>query len=144
NIRQPVCMRFKQRLANASVRTLLRWLLRVSVSAAPGSEHKLRTGGVLVASTLLSTLDPFLIALACPSPLLVMVSPRFIASDLNWSLLRVAKAGGLGNVIIVDEHRPFGVRTVVRALRSGQNVLMFPEGSIGEEGPKAWQAGFLW
>jgi 1-acyl-sn-glycerol-3-phosphate acyltransferase len=47
-------------------------------------------------------------------------------------------------VIIVDEHRPFGVRTVVRALRSGQNVLMFPEGSIGEEGPKAWQAGFLW
>ncbi|MGP4100602.1 lysophospholipid acyltransferase family protein [Nonomuraea sp. KM90] len=126
-------------------RLLLRALgirLEVVVEAAGGAAGDDPSGGTLVVANHVSWLDPLVIAATLPSRPL---AKREIA---GWPVIRtlVAGAGGL----FIDRERlsalPSAVAAVADALRAGDTVVAFPEGTtwcgrgMGSFRPAVFQA----
>ncbi|MCA2229052.1 lysophospholipid acyltransferase family protein [Nonomuraea aurantiaca] len=106
------------------------------VPAIPGG------GGVLLVANHVSWLDPLVMAATVPSRPL---AKREIG---EWPLIRTLAAGS--GVLFIDRERlsalPSAVATVANALRAGDTVIAFPEGTtwcgrgMGEFRPAVFQA----
>ncbi len=121
------------------------WLLRVRVTCPRDVCSALLDGGAIVTSNHVSLLDGPLIALTSPAPLVFGVdtdySRRSTGARRGMALLAWL---GCGAVVALDAQAPFGLRSLARALRSGKNVMVFPEGRIVDSEPLPVQPGLAW
>lgn len=106
---------------------LMRLLFRVE---GRGTEHVPAEGPVLIVANHVSVLDPPLVGGMCPRPL------TFLAKA---ELFRVPGLGGLIRRLGAHPLRregadPSALRTAQRVLAEGKALLVFPEGTRGEEG----------
>ncbi|HJV75101.1 MAG TPA: 1-acyl-sn-glycerol-3-phosphate acyltransferase [Noviherbaspirillum sp.] len=117
------------------VRAIALRVLRVSATYSPSKLALLHGGGVIVCANHVSLLDGVIIALASPSPLVFGVDTAF--SRRSWVAsqgMALLAALGFGSVVPIDAGSPYGIRTLHRALRRGQSVMVFPEGRISDTG----------
>ena len=64
------------------------------------------------------------------------VAPAYARHPVWSPLLRAyGRISGSHRMIALDTESPFGLRTLVRALRQGQTVVLFPQGTGLREGP---------
>jgi 1-acyl-sn-glycerol-3-phosphate acyltransferase len=107
--------------------TLMRLLFRLE---RRGAEHIPARGPVLVVANHSSVLDPPLIGGMCPRPLTFLAKAElFQIPGLGW-LIRRLNARPLRR----EGADPSALRTARRVLDEGQALLVFPEGTRGEEG----------
>jgi 1-acyl-sn-glycerol-3-phosphate acyltransferase len=116
---------------------LMRLLFRVE---GRGTEHIPAEGPVLLVSNHSSLLDPPLIGGMCPRPLTFLAKAElFKVPGFGW-LIRNLDARPLRR----EGADPSALRTAQRVLAEGKALLVFPEGTRGEEGilrePKAGAA----
>lgn len=121
------------------------WLFWMSFGAAyrslfgmrvVGAEHLIREGPALIASNHQSFLDPPLIGNLYRDEIVYLARKTLFTATSQWVLARL-------NAIPVDQERPDmgSLKTIIRKLKQGQRVLIFPEGSrtldgkIGEAAP---------
>ncbi|ART61460.1 hypothetical protein CBP36_21060 (plasmid) [Acidovorax carolinensis] len=107
---------------------------------------RLRQGQSIVCSNHVSLLDGLIVALSSPVPLTFGVdtdySKRSIVASAGMSVLAWM---GYGSVVPVDDRSPFGMRSLAKALERGESVMLFPEGSISEDGaPREDRPGVAW
>lgn len=101
-----------------------------------GREHLLTEGAVLVASNHQSYLDPPLIGNLYPTEMVYLARKTLFKGFFRWLY-------GQWNAIPVDQDRPdmASLKTIIRKLKEGNRVLVFPEGSrtldgsLGEAAP---------
>ncbi len=111
------------------IRTILRWLLgwlfRVRLA---GDARELDQGPRLVVSNHDSMLDAALLALFLPgSPIVVVQS-----GALSHPLMRFfGRAVGFA---VLDPARPLGLKSLVRTVRQGKTVAIFPQGRLTTTG----------
>lgn len=114
------------RLLELIALVVMRALYRVRSS---GAEYIPSTGGVLLLSNHLSYVDGLVLQLACPRPI------RFIAFQglKNQWLFKLCLSWA--GVISISSRRPAdGIKAAVSALKAGDVVCIFPEGSISRTG----------
>lgn len=109
---------------------------------ARGAENVPRRGPVLLVANHSSVLDPPLIAGLAPRPVSFLAKAELFAIPLFGALLRRLNARPLRR----EGADPAALRTALRLLKDDGALLVFPEGTRGEEGtlrpPKAG-AGML-
>lgn len=101
-----------------------------------GREHLVTEGPVLVASNHESYIDPPLIGNLYQTEMVYLARRTLFRGFFKWLY-------GQWNAIPVDQERPdmTSLKTIIRKLREGNRVLVFPEGSrttdgsIGEAAP---------
>lgn len=132
-------------MKNKLISTALLTLLRVRVN---GTERlqRLHEGPHIIACNHVSFLDGLLIALISPVPLAFAVdtyySRRACSAKLGMDLLSRL---GYGRIIPVDSGSPYGLRELLRALKNGESVAIFPEGAISYDGkPLVDKPGLKW
>ena len=126
-------------------KALLR-MLRVTTSYTPHTLAQLQHAKVIVCANHVSLLDGVIVALASPVPLAFGVDTEYSRKS------RVAAGGlrfmawlGFGSVVPIDSSSPFGIRSLSKALKRGDSVMLFPEGRISETGaPSPDQLGIQW
>lgn len=121
------------------VAAVMRLLFRLS---GRGAEHIPRTGPLLIVANHSSLLDPPLVGGVAPRPVHYLAKAELFAIPLFGALIRrlnarpVRREGADGGAL----------RTALKILEEGHALLVFPEGTRGEEGvlrtPKAG-AGML-
>ncbi len=112
-------------LIKAVLRFFLRLVLRVKVE---GDVHHLLHGTPLIVSNHDSLLDGLLIGLFLPGEPAVVLTPEIRKS--RWSrLLRT-----LVHCIVLDPAQPLAVKRLIRRIRSGQSVAIFPQGRMSTTG----------
>lgn len=126
-------------------RAILR-ALRVSVRYTASSGRLLGTRPTIFTCNHQSLIDGVLIALASPRPLVFAVNVDHAQTNtVTRTGLRVLSSLGLGEVVAVDDSRPCGIRQLVKALKQGQSVMVFPEGRISKDGrPSEAMPGVAW
>lgn len=132
-------------LIRSCVAGLIRVLLRVDVDCPPDVAAALKDGGVLVTANHVSLVDGPLVALTSPVPLLFAV-------DTDYSRRSAAARRGMdglarlgcGEVLPLDSGAPFGIRRLVKDLRAGSNVMVFPEGEIAAGAALPAKQGLAW
>lgn len=94
-----------------------------------GTEHLIREGPVLVASNHQSFLDPPLIGNLYQTPMHYLARKTLFRGLAKWVYPR-------WNAIPVDQQRPDmgSLKTIIRLLRQGERVLVFPEGERSMDG----------
>ena len=107
--------------------TLMKALFRVE---ARGTEHVPRSGPVLIVANHSSLLDP---------PLVGGMTPRRLTFLAKAELFRIPGFGGLlrrlgAQPLRRDGADPSALRTAQRVLQEGGALLVFPEGTRGDEG----------
>jgi 1-acyl-sn-glycerol-3-phosphate acyltransferase len=102
-----------------------------------GLEHVPREGGAVLAANHTSNIDPWPLGL----PLFPRRFLRFMAkSELYWVPLRYVLNAGGAFPVRRGEGDLEAIRTAVELCRSGQVVVMFPEGTRRRKGlRKKWQ-----
>jgi 1-acyl-sn-glycerol-3-phosphate acyltransferase len=95
-----------------------------------GMERVPLTGGLLVVSNHASFLDPPIVGAALPRELHYLARRSLFRHPLFGRLIRLYHA----IPVELDRPDPGGVRTVLRLLRSGEAVLLFPEGTRTPDG----------
>ncbi len=107
---------------NAAFRTLFG--LRVT-----GAEHLVTEGPVLVASNHQSYLDPPLISCLYQTEMFYLARKTLFTGITRWLYTR-------WNAIPVDQNRPdmASLKTIIRKLKDGHRVLVFPEGARTQDG----------
>jgi acyl-[acyl-carrier-protein]-phospholipid O-acyltransferase/long-chain-fatty-acid--[acyl-carrier-protein] ligase len=120
-------------------RTYLPWPLEILVGVVAlllyrvkvvGPENIPEEGGVLILPNHLSYIDAIIMQLACRRRRL-----RFVAHEqLNhhWFFEWVIRISGA--IVISPRHQLTGMRQVIKALRAGEAVCLFPEGEISRTG----------
>jgi 1-acyl-sn-glycerol-3-phosphate acyltransferase len=107
-----------------------------------GTEHVPRQGAVLIVANHSSVLDPPLVGGAAPRPLSFLAKEELFRIPIFGAILRGLNARPLRR----EGADPRALRTALRLLEEGRALLVFPEGTRGEEGtlrpPKAG-AGML-
>ena len=101
-----------------------------------GAEHLITEGGVLVASNHQSYLDPPLIGNLYQDEMVYLARKSLFKGFFRWLY-------GQWNAIPVDQEKPdmASLKTIIRRLKEGHRVLLFPEGSrtldgeLGEAAP---------
>lgn len=88
---------------------------------------------VIVANHI-SFLDGLMLAAIAPHPPLFAVTGEFTNHPLWGAGLRALRRLGLGDFLTVDPETPFAMRRMLRSLRMGQSVVIFPEGAISQDG----------
>lgn len=126
--------------------SLLLRVLRVSTSYSSETLDILGKHQVIVCSNHVSLLDGIIVALASPVPLAFGVDTEFSRkSNAAAAGLRVMAWLGFGSVVPIDNTSPFGIRSLSKAMKHGNSVMLFPEGRISEDGqPGPEQPGIQW
>ncbi|MBC8127998.1 MAG: 1-acyl-sn-glycerol-3-phosphate acyltransferase [Gloeobacteraceae cyanobacterium ES-bin-144] len=106
-----------------------------------GEEHLITEGPVLVASNHESFLDPPLIGNLYKTEMVYLARKTLFTPFTNWLYTR-------WNAIPVDQDRPdmSSLKTIIRKLKEGHRVLVFPEGertTTGELGEAAPGIGLI-
>ena len=116
---------------------VMRLLFRLE---ARGTEHVPREGAILVVANHSSILDPPLVGGMAPRPLCYLAKEELFRIPLFGRFIRGLNARPLKR----DGADPRALRTALRLLEDGQALLVFPEGTRGDEGtlraPKAGAA----
>jgi len=114
-------------MAKYVVRALLATWFRARYS---GEENVPRQGGVLVVSNHQSHLDPPVIGAGCPRMMVFMARRTlFRFPPFAWLI------GSLGAIAIDREGFALsGIRATIDALRQGEALLVFPEGTRSHDG----------
>jgi len=121
-----------------SRRSCLPWLIEIAVGAVAKILYRVRPigresvpahGGVLILPNHLSYVDAIIIQMACPRRL------RFLAHDqlkhhwfFDW-VLRIS-----GAIVLSPSNSLDGMRRVIKELKAGEAVCLFPEGAISRTG----------
>jgi acyl-[acyl-carrier-protein]-phospholipid O-acyltransferase/long-chain-fatty-acid--[acyl-carrier-protein] ligase len=114
------------RLVQGCFRMILKSYYRVN---AMGWERMPREGGVLLVGNHLSYTDAIIIAAMSPRPVRMMGAKKLIKHGWMRLVFRLFR------VIPVDRERPLEViRAATTALRGGEVVVVFPEGTISGSG----------
>ena len=94
-----------------------------------GAEHLITEGPVLVASNHQSFLDPPLIGNLYKDEMIYLARKTLFTGATNWLYTR-------WNAIPVDQDRPdmASLKTIIRKLKQGHRVLVFPEGERTNDG----------
>jgi 1-acyl-sn-glycerol-3-phosphate acyltransferase len=94
-----------------------------------GEEHLITKGPVLVASNHQSYLDPPLIGNLYKDEMVYLARKTLFNGITRWLYLQ-------WNAIPVDQDRPDmgSLKTIIRKLKEGHRVLVFPEGARTEDG----------
>ena len=94
-----------------------------------GAEHLVTEGAVLVAANHQSFLDPPLISTLYESEMWFLARKTLFTRASRWLYTR-------WNAIPVDQDHPdmASLKTIIRKLKNGQRVLVFPEGARTEDG----------
>lgn len=94
-----------------------------------GGEHLITEGPVLVASNHQSYLDPPLIGNLYKDEMVYLARKTLFTGFTRWLYTQ-------WNAIPVDQDRPdmASLKTIIRKLKEGRRVLVFPEGSRTEDG----------
>jgi 1-acyl-sn-glycerol-3-phosphate acyltransferase len=95
-----------------------------------GIEHVPATGAVLLAANHSSVLDPPLVGAVAPRQLSFMAKADLFRIPLFGALIRRLHATPLRR----EGSDPGALRTALRMLEEGRALLIFPEGTRGEEG----------
>lgn len=95
-----------------------------------GAEHLPRSGPALLVANHVSFLDPLVVGAAAPRQLHFMAKAELFRIPLLGLMIRRL------HVLPVrrDESDPAALRAALRALEGGHALLVFPEGTRGEEG----------
>jgi acyl-[acyl-carrier-protein]-phospholipid O-acyltransferase / long-chain-fatty-acid--[acyl-carrier-protein] ligase len=109
------------------LRLFFRCLYRVRTR---GAEHVPATGGALIVANHLSYVDPVLLQLACPRPILFVGAESVRRS--HWFFEWVFDL--TGTIPVAPENALQTTRRVVEALAEGEVVCLFPEGAISRTG----------
>lgn len=88
-------------------------------------------GPLVVAPNHVSFLDGALIALNCPRPLLFGVAPEYCGFPYSLAHRALSWRTG-GSWVPISESDPYSFRVLIRHLRGGGAVCLFPEGGIGD------------
>lgn len=112
-------------MIRAVLRLLLRLLLRVRVE---GDVRQLLRGTPLIVANHDSLLDGLLIGLFLPGTPTVVLTPEDRRS--RWSCLIQAVVP----CIVLDPARPLAAKRLIRQIRGGQAVAIFPQGRISTTG----------
>ncbi len=94
-----------------------------------GREHLITDGPVLVASNHQSYLDPPLIGNLYNTEMVFLARKSLFRGFFKWLYRQ-------WNAIPVDQEKPdmSSLKTIIRKLRDGHRVLVFPEGARSEDG----------
>jgi len=106
---------------------LARLLFRIE---ARGTEHIPVSGPVLIAANHLSHLDSPILGAVAPRPLHFLAKAELFSIPLFGRLIAALNARPLRR----GGTDPRALRTALRVLEAGQALLVFPEGTRGEEG----------
>jgi len=90
-------------------------------------------------------MDGIIVAFASPVPLVCAVNKHHAEEVFATSLLlKSMEKLGFGEVIALDKDNPNGIRSMVRAIDQGKNILIFPAGGFGESGELPEMRGLNW
>lgn len=92
------------------------------------------SGPVIVVANHVSYLDGLLLAAFSPIPLHYGVTADFARRQPWKFILDRLSSMGYGNYTPLDPHQPHGLRRLLKTLRSGGWVAIFPEGGISRTG----------
>lgn len=94
-----------------------------------GDEHLITEGPVLVAANHQSYLDPLVIGVLYKTEMFYLARKTLLTRFTRWIYTR-------WNTIPVDQDRPdmASLKTIIRILKQGQRVLVFPEGERTRDG----------
>ena len=95
-----------------------------------GAEKLHVNGGVLLVCNHASFLDPPIVGIAFDEPIHYLARKSLMKYQWSEEVLRAC------NTIPVDQSRPdmTGLKTVIRLLKSGEKVVLFPEGTRTPDG----------
>jgi len=108
-------------------RLLFRLLYHVEIQ---GAEHVPAEGPVVLAANHSSFLDPILIALGVPRPIRYMTFHTYVKMPVLGWLIRAFGAFPVYQTGMDKQ----AVATALKVLKSGQPLVIFPEGSLTRDG----------
>lgn len=115
------------RIVKSIVRGLARLLFRLE---ARGTGHVPLSGPALIVANHASVLDPPMVGVVAPRPLHFLAKAELFSIPLFGRLIFAVNARPVRR----DGTDPGALRTALRVLEAGQALLIFPEGTRGEEG----------
>jgi acyl-[acyl-carrier-protein]-phospholipid O-acyltransferase/long-chain-fatty-acid--[acyl-carrier-protein] ligase len=105
------------------------WIKAIYRVRAVHSERVPKKGGVLLLPNHVTFADAFFLSAACPRPIRFVMDEAFIASPvIRWF------TGIFGTVNIRRDQPLEAIREVIRALKHGEVVCLFPEGQLTRTG----------
>ncbi|WP_207002562.1 1-acyl-sn-glycerol-3-phosphate acyltransferase [Trinickia mobilis] len=133
-------------LARVIMRRCALRLFRVDVQYTALTVDALAAEACVVTCNHVSLLDGVIVALASPVPLAFAVDTDFARRSRGAVMgLKALAWLGFGVVVPLDSTAPFGMRELMRRLRHGESVMVFPEGRISVNGERGTDApGLQW
>lgn len=120
------------------VRRVLLASLRVRVVYSMHTIGALRSAPCVVTCNHVSLVDGIIVALASPVPMTFAVDTAWSRQSRAATMgLRLLSWLGFGRVVPLDAGAPYGMRALMRELRAGRSVMVFPEGKISAGGQRS-------